>query len=751
MDTSTQIEKQLYLKHGGVNSAYNLHARELLANLRVLESSQSALFSSIKSGVLTAERVVSMSSSDLAPEDLQTQRTKEAQQLMKTTLVRKIEKQESQMTIIDRKREEVDLKVMDAMVQAGPSPLQTTSSASTMPTLPHTPTTPTGPSLVSPRALSEAEAVLMKFGVKDPQKPPPPPPKLARGPSGGSNAGNKSTPEKATKPATPTGKTTPPRPLDPAAVATTIDLTSPQSLSPSNKLKPAATTVATTKPAPGAALAKKPVERSVSVSSDICFDDELVVLSPKKPVVPPPKKPVIPKLPATTVNASSSLNSPTGGLKRKKEKEEAEMLMLQTALTGRTSPTKKPKVDTPATTTATATESAPASTTTDQPAQTPAAPVTPQVHPVDPIKIPEHSDDVFAIPSYSGRLSFQYPRPSDLPVGFYPLPTFGVFATTGPLASTMTKYPYEKNCWSLILPENLSQPQKMKTSKLDTYITFKANSHLKKGDGPAPSLSIQQASKLYPISFLMQNTDPLLLGLFRDMTQFYQKNNLALACDYESSSVPTERQCSVWLIPPYCLHYITNETARDVLKWTVSPKADEWWGILWMKQHVFKTMKKEVETRKHRIENELYVPSSDEDEDQHGDKLQQDKDEVMRTSSRSGTPTMMTDVPAVVSAPVAAAAPSSVFNLMQDPNSALSAASYLTSLLNKVTAVNAAAAPMQPPSAAAAPPMPLNMAHPSAVPTQTVPQPAATGAWQATQHVPNGNPTWSTTSGYRTQ
>jgi hypothetical protein len=129
----------------------------------------------------------------------------------------------------------------------------------------------------------------------------------------------------------------------------------------------------------------------------------------------------------------------------------------------------------------------------------------------------------------------------------------------------------------------------------------------------------------------------------------------------------------VWLIPPGSLHHLSETTAKDILRWTHRPTDAEWWGIMWVKAHAYKEMRKAVAAAKRRAESELDVLSDEEI----------DEARLVRTA----TP------PAVVLSAAAAAPPlptlsatssqtsKEALSIIKNPALAASTASYLDSLI----------------------------------------------------------------------
>jgi hypothetical protein len=138
---------------------------------------------------------------------------------------------------------------------------------------------------------------------------------------------------------------------------------------------------------------------------------------------------------------------------------------------------------------------------------------------------------------------------------------------------------------------------------------------------------------------------------------------------------------NVWLIPPHSLHFLTQETARNILRWTVAPKPTEWWGVLWLKAHAFKAMRKSVETARRKAESELDVPSDEEEMSQP----------TKATTTTTTTP---------IAPPPTQGASRHVLQMIQDPAAAASTASYLTALLSKITPATPAGGSSTTPAAA---------------------------------------------------
>ena len=625
-------------QHNGVTTGYTNHGRDLLANLRVLQTSSSPLLEDISSGRLPAHHIVNVPFTELAPVDLRKQRELDASELLKTTLVRQQSSETivSPMAILDRKRDEAASKHLDAVIQNKPAPIQT-SAASTIPSISTPSAGNVSPMLVHPHAesprsfgqitsprdgQSEADRIIERFNQAGSNLPP--------------------IPIRATSPVSSMATIFQPTPTQISLSSSESDYesedenelyTAPNShMSSKRSIKSPSEIVSIISPSPSAS--RTIVPSRVDSSSSLSPSAKLLKDSLKR------------KSSQSSANstAPSSPSTPSSSSKRARLTGKSEVIDVRDRTPSPPPPTTSPLKKTRE-----------LKRSLSQP-----------YHQDDPITLPERTDRT-NISSFDGRLSFNVPRRGELPFSFYALPTTNLFASSGPMsASTVPRNKYDYDAWKHILPADLNQPQKMKATKLDTYIVYKSNQHSSAGS----SASSQSASKLYPVTFTIESTDPLLAHLFADTTDFYEGHQLAIAVDYESSRIPANQQCSVWLIPPHSLHFITNNTARSILKWSATPRIDEWWGIVWMKSHVYQSMRQAVEDQRHRSENELDVPSDDEGAN------------TLTLASSSARKSTIVDS--------ASATPlTSVLELIQSSTETGGAADFLTRLLNKFTPTTA--------------------------------------------------------------
>jgi hypothetical protein len=316
-----------------------------------------------------------------------------------------------------------------------------------------------------------------------------------------------------------------------------------------------------------------------------------------------------------------------------------------------------------------------------------------RLHPTDPISLPVFDAmdaDKNAEPAaYSGLLKVNLPRRGEMPIALHELPTRADLLPAGVCsASESSSLRSTRHRWSHILLDELVAHHKMRVTEIERYIRFKAAAHLQPShSGAKPSPSIQASSRYYPLSFVLRSTEPLLEPLLHDVSTFHRANKLALALDFESSSIPAEHQCVLWLMPPGSLEYLSSSVATEVLGWRARPPQESWFGVLWIKAFVLRAMKKSVENDKRKQENEMDVPSDGEQEQEQTRTL---SPQPLFGAETTAAAAAAAPPPAPVIAPAETVTPN--VRLIQDETKLALTTDYLNSLLRKIGSSSSSAA-----------------------------------------------------------
>jgi len=651
------VERALYHKHRSVNAAYNAQVRDLVQSLRLLQSAStpSTLLRDVFSGAVTPAQLVSMTTMDLANDDLRQQRAR-----LEAGRLRDLQKPADEpsalavLSAAERRSEVTASKVMDSVIQVQTSSSDAVAPAPVLP--PH----------------KQFHSVSSEFLTAD-------------------------------------------------------------SLAACREL------VSTLQEQRRASLSSAAYASSSDSSSDMNYsdsDDDLLIVD-----APPPRsqtKPAAPKpatLKAATTAAAAVSPAVTPSLKRKLSSEPSPRHNGATTPPSALAMSAQKRRKSVESLSSTPPPLSPRAPSLAEDEKTASESDAYRLHATDPISLPEFDPTGGAVPAYTGLLKLQLPRRGELPIDLVELPTRDLLPPNVCSAADVSSLRSTRNRWSHILLDELVAMHTMKATDIERYLRFKANTHIQPShSGAKPSPSIQATSRYYPLSFVMQSTEPLLSGLLHDVSEFHRLNKLALALDFESSSIPPERQCALWIMPPGSLEFVPASVVGEVLHWTHAPRADEWWGVLWLKAFVLRAMARSVDAERRKRANEMDVPSDDEEDSA-----------AMPALERTGPAAASRPAAAPVVAPVAAApAAATPVQLIQNQTKLALTAEYLNSLLSKVGASSSAAsAAAQGATVAAAPGPSVSSvaAAPAVAPAPTpfypsAPPPAPSATMQQ-QHVPS--------------
>lgn len=636
------VERELYQKHSGVSKAYNAHVRQLVSSLRMLQAAPDAstLLADVQAGRITPAQLVAMNSKELANDNLRRQREQQERDDLRDMQKPK-EITTNVFTLRDQQLEEQASRQLEKAIQLqrpdAPAPVRYVPTFDL--------TSPTSALASAQRAENAASAAGAAASSSAPLKRKPPtapvtsPNKPAQVLSSSSSGSDMS---------------------DGDDELLIIDVPKPRAVP--RALKSALSVSAAAPRGTGAATLIPSLKRKSSSTDEF-------------------------KASGTGSAPLSSLRTPSAAVQSPPPAKRSRLSKSLSIVTARSATeTARSNSPTGSTPTPPPLEDVEHKATDDHWMGAAAAD---KLHPTDPLQLPVRADDASAIPAYTGKLSVALPRRGELFVAFDPLPTRDLFPAGSGVephhAAVLSAS--DLNCWSHILPDDrINDLKKMRVSELDRYIRFKADAHkAPSARGVVPSASIQATSRVYPVTFTLRSTEPLLQDFMNDVTTFCVTNSFALAVDLEKSSLPPARQCVLWLVPPGSLQYVPHATARDILQWESRPRADQWWGVMWVKLFAWRAMRRSVAAAIRRAQNEMDVPS---DEDEEPQQQPQPQPQLLPTQPQQPSEAAVSSSAVVETSGTF----TSVLQLIQDKDKIASTANYLNSLLNKISAASPAAA-----------------------------------------------------------